>query len=180
MSAKEKLLDAFEDILISQGENSATLDAVAQKAGVSKGGLLYHFPSKTALITGLTNRLEARMNEDVSLMQQAPGGVAAYYIRTSSITDDTYARTLIAATKLSGPQTARIVELQRNGQRTILELLTKQTGSVAAAQALLLIGDGLYHNSLIDGECSTARMPDLATNLSSISALLGAGDSADS
>ncbi|WP_374071309.1 hypothetical protein [Corynebacterium belfantii] len=40
MSAKEKLLDAFEDILISQGENAATLDAVAQKAGVSKGGLL--------------------------------------------------------------------------------------------------------------------------------------------
>ncbi|MFA1531395.1 TetR/AcrR family transcriptional regulator [Corynebacterium belfantii] len=82
MSAKEKLLDAFEDILISQGENAATLDAVAQKAGVSKGGLLYHFPSKTALVTGLTDRLEERMNEDISLMQQAPGGVAAYYIRT--------------------------------------------------------------------------------------------------
>ena len=53
MSARERILDTFESILNTDGERAATLDAVAAKAGVSKGGLLYHFPNREALITGL-------------------------------------------------------------------------------------------------------------------------------
>ena len=34
-----------------------TLEAVAREAGVSKGGLLYHFPSKELLISGMIGRL---------------------------------------------------------------------------------------------------------------------------
>ncbi len=34
-----------------------TLEAVAKEAGVSKGGLLYHFPSKEALIQGMVERM---------------------------------------------------------------------------------------------------------------------------
>jgi AcrR family transcriptional regulator len=34
-----------------------TLEAVAREAGMSKGGLLYHFPSKEALISGMVGRL---------------------------------------------------------------------------------------------------------------------------
>ena len=35
----------------------ATMDATARAAGVSKGGLLYHFASKDALEAGLIERL---------------------------------------------------------------------------------------------------------------------------
>ncbi|WP_337479241.1 TetR family transcriptional regulator [Microbacterium yannicii] len=45
--AREKVLDAFERILIDEGERAATMDAAARAAGVSKGGLLYHFASRT-------------------------------------------------------------------------------------------------------------------------------------
>ena len=34
-----------------------TLDVVAQAAGVSKGGLLYHFPSKESLLGALAQAL---------------------------------------------------------------------------------------------------------------------------
>lgn len=37
-----------------------TLDAVARQGGVSKGGLLYHFPSKDELLRGLVARLLER------------------------------------------------------------------------------------------------------------------------
>ena len=36
---------------------SLVLDAVAADAGISKGGLLYHFASKNALVAGLCERL---------------------------------------------------------------------------------------------------------------------------
>ena len=34
-----------------------SLEAVAREAGVSKGGVLYHFPTKEALISGMIGRL---------------------------------------------------------------------------------------------------------------------------
>jgi AcrR family transcriptional regulator len=55
--AKERILDAAEQILLKQGPSALVLDAVARDAGVSKGGLLYHFPSKDALVVGLIDRM---------------------------------------------------------------------------------------------------------------------------
>ena len=51
------LLDAAEALLSEQGGRGLTLSAVAERAGVSKGGLLYHFPSKEALVQGLVGRV---------------------------------------------------------------------------------------------------------------------------
>ncbi len=39
-SARDRVLDAYETLLIEAGPAAATLDAVAAGAGVSKGGLL--------------------------------------------------------------------------------------------------------------------------------------------
>ena len=52
----ERLLDAAERLVVERGAAHLTLDAVAAEAGVSKGGLLYHFPSKAALLDGMVQR----------------------------------------------------------------------------------------------------------------------------
>lgn len=54
-SKRIQLLEAAAAIVNEQGSEYLTLDAVAHKAGVSKGGLLYHFKNKTALIQGLVD-----------------------------------------------------------------------------------------------------------------------------
>jgi AcrR family transcriptional regulator len=59
--ARDRLLDAAERVVVESGATHLTLDAVAKSAGVSKGGLLYHFPSKEALLEGML----ARHFEDV-------------------------------------------------------------------------------------------------------------------
>ncbi|HXZ60012.1 MAG TPA: TetR/AcrR family transcriptional regulator [Steroidobacteraceae bacterium] len=55
-SARDRLLDAAERVVVESGATHLTLDAVAKSAGVSKGGLLYHFPSKEALLEGMLSR----------------------------------------------------------------------------------------------------------------------------
>lgn len=50
---KHKILEAAADIVQTEGILELTLEAAAKKANVSKGGLLYHFPSKDALIEGM-------------------------------------------------------------------------------------------------------------------------------
>ena len=51
--AKTKLLEATSAVIGRDGAMALTLEAVATQAGVSKGGLLYHFPNKDALLKGL-------------------------------------------------------------------------------------------------------------------------------
>lgn len=60
VSVRDRLLDAAEVVAGRDGVHSMTLDAVARQAGMSKGGLLYHFPSKCALVTAIVDRLAAR------------------------------------------------------------------------------------------------------------------------
>jgi AcrR family transcriptional regulator len=54
---REALLRAASQVVIDKGVEALTLDAVAQQAGVSKGGLLYHFPNKDALMGGMVEHL---------------------------------------------------------------------------------------------------------------------------
>lgn len=54
---RETLLRAATQVILDKGVEALTLDAVAHQAGVSKGGLLYHFPNKNALVVGLGEQL---------------------------------------------------------------------------------------------------------------------------
>ena len=50
---RQLIFRAASQILCREGLSSLTLAAVAKEAGLSKGGLLYHFPNKVSLIEAL-------------------------------------------------------------------------------------------------------------------------------
>ena len=62
-SSREVILDAAEAVVLESGARHMTLDAVAAKAGISKGGLLYHFPTKEALLRAMLERLRKQLDE---------------------------------------------------------------------------------------------------------------------
>jgi len=51
------ILEAAAGIVETSGAAHLTIDAVAAAASVSKGGVLYHFPSKQALLEGMLTHL---------------------------------------------------------------------------------------------------------------------------
>jgi AcrR family transcriptional regulator len=55
-SRRLALLDAAAAVIRRDGAAALTLDSVAAEAGVTKGGVLYHFASKRDLIDGLIGR----------------------------------------------------------------------------------------------------------------------------
>jgi AcrR family transcriptional regulator len=57
------IIDAAEAVVIEAGASHMTLDAVAAKARVSKGGLLHHFPNKVALLVAMVER-QIKMHQD--------------------------------------------------------------------------------------------------------------------
>jgi len=58
-SKRSVILEAAARRVAQSGAAHLTIDAVAKEAGISKGGLLYHFPSKEALLVGMLEQLLA-------------------------------------------------------------------------------------------------------------------------
>ena len=75
-ATREKILQAAVQVVMNRGVEGLTLDAVAQQAEISKGGLLYHFPNKNALIVNLGEQLlhnfEAALQNEFE-QDDAPG-----------------------------------------------------------------------------------------------------------
>lgn len=62
-SIKALLLDAALDLIAEGGVQALTYEALSERTGTSKGGLLYHFPSKEALFADITQRLISRYSD---------------------------------------------------------------------------------------------------------------------
>ena len=74
-SNKDLMLDAAEAVVMDEGSGKLTLDAVAERAGVSKGGVLYHFPTKEALLLAMMDRMIAHSHEVRSeILEEMPDG----------------------------------------------------------------------------------------------------------
>ena len=56
-NSRETMLDAAQNVVLEGGASKLTLDAVARRAGVSKGGVMYNFPTKEALLKAMVERL---------------------------------------------------------------------------------------------------------------------------
>ena len=146
--AREAVLDAFESLLIEVGERAATLDAVARRAGVSKGGLLYHFPNKEAMISALLERMDRLVAEDVQIMANAPEGAAVHFIKASLWADTPLDRVFVAATRLAEVAHEETLHRFAAVQGAWLGLLAGDVGP-AMAKAVLYMGDGLNFNPML-------------------------------
>ncbi|NYJ19565.1 TetR/AcrR family transcriptional regulator [Leifsonia psychrotolerans] len=153
---RDRLLDSFEDLLIEHGERAATLDGVAASAGVSKGGLLYHFGSKAALIEGLLARLGVLVAADILDIRSAPAGAVDFLIRTSASTGTPLDRTFVAVTRLAQGSHPQASEMLAGFRRQWVEVIEEAVGDRDVAQLVALISDGLYYESTVsDGIVSS-------------------------
>lgn len=157
--ARERVLDAFETILIEDGERTATLDATAKSAGVSKGGLLYHFASKEDLVAGMIARLERLVEEDLVDQAAAVDGPVAYYLRTSVMEDHPLDRALVAVSRLAQGGSTEAAAALRQTRSSWGDAIRPHVRDETALDLVLLVSDGLYFNNALD---ATEPEPGLA------------------
>ncbi len=65
-SAKAKILNAAALVVDRAGAAHLTIDAVAEQAELSKGGVLYHFPSKRKMLEGMVQYVVQQTRERVA------------------------------------------------------------------------------------------------------------------
>ncbi|WP_435101856.1 TetR family transcriptional regulator [Arhodomonas sp. AD133] len=86
-TTRERILRAAADIVQHRGIARLTLDAVAETAGLSKGGLIYHFPSKEALLAAMVEKLITVTERDIDAHREndtAPGSWTRGYLAACS------------------------------------------------------------------------------------------------
>ena len=150
-AARDAVLDAFERLLIEGGERAATLEATARAAGVSKGGLLYHFASREALVDAVLARFLALVEADVEQLENAPEGPVAYYVRSSVAVGHPLDRAGVAATRLAQAGSTAAVSTIRAVRQRWLDSVRRHVTDPTVALAITLIGDGLYYDSSLHG-----------------------------
>ena len=160
-NSSEHILDAYVDLLIHTGERAATLDAVATAAKVSKGGLLYHFSSKKALLEALAERTLTLAEEDFAAMKQAPEGASAYYINSSTPDNTPFDRALIALSRLAQNNNELAQRTLAHVQEGWHSLILAELGDERIARAVLLLGDGMYYNAAFGGGATNPQTADM-------------------
>lgn len=78
---RAKLLQTAEALTATNGWGNFSLNDVAAMADISKGGLLHHFPSKSALLEALYDMLLQRLDAQLENQMQADPHPPGRFIR---------------------------------------------------------------------------------------------------
>jgi len=72
-ATKRRILDASERVVLRDGVGHLTLEAAATEAGLSKGGVLYHFPTRDSLVAAMVTRIIEQFDGDIASYLPEPG-----------------------------------------------------------------------------------------------------------
>ncbi len=148
---RARLLDSAELVVDRVGAARLTLEAIAEEAGVSKGGLLYHYASKDALIAAMLDRRFARFDETRHAHLAADRGVRgrktrAYLHATAQEARPEAAAGLLAAV---ASNQSLLRPLQDRYAHWQADLEDDGGLSLEAATLLRLVADGLWLSELM-------------------------------
>ncbi|MFI9507638.1 TetR/AcrR family transcriptional regulator [Nocardia sp. NPDC052566] len=158
-NTRDRILDALETLLLEKGMSQVTLENVAAAAGVSKGGLLYHFKSKDALLAGLVRRLSERATKQMDGAVQRGMTTAEWYLQTPNPDNATDAielelyRSMLATMRTIDAKSGSEVDEVQQALTELLDAwsagLDREVDDPVRADLIRLVGDGVYLRALL-------------------------------
>jgi AcrR family transcriptional regulator len=154
-NSRDDILSAAEAIVCELGSAHLTLDAVAERAEISKGGLLYNYPSKEALLRAMLARLLDRCEADCAAARAAaetgapdPAADLKAYIEVGFRQADDR-RQLSAALLAAGANDPRLLSPVRDWHRRHLREFSADKRNPLRVLLVMLAMDGLWLNELL-------------------------------
>ena len=146
---KDKLLNAAGAVVPRDGAQALTLDAVASEAGVSKGGLLYHFKSKRQLLDGMVDRWLAEWQAEID-RDAGEGGFLTGYVHATHLggagREEREAEFGLIAAMIADPEVLQVVrDRYDQWQARVVE----RAGDPVEATVVRLATDGLWFADLL-------------------------------
>lgn len=146
-SNKDLMLDAAEAVVMDEGSGKLTLDAVAERAGVSKGGVLYHFPTKDALLESMMERMIARSrvrrSEILAEIPEGPGRELKAELQASLVSKQEKAE-LCAGILAAVAYEPKLMEAVKTYHKDRFSTHTGGKSGSERKALILLAADGLF------------------------------------
>jgi AcrR family transcriptional regulator len=152
-STREAILRAADRVVVEGGVPEMTLEAVAREAGVSKGGLLYHFPSKEALISGMIGRLIEGFTEALGrALAKERGSASGRWLRAyagASFAEDRWYLEVSAGLLAAVAEDPALLDPLRRGFEEGQRWAERDGIDPAVATLVRLAADGLFFAELL-------------------------------
>lgn len=178
-TARDGILDAAQRVAARDGAGHVTLDAVAREAGVSKGGVLYHFPGKDALISGMLERLIGEFTGEIERLRadyaDGPNPSLRAMISACATMCD-IERPVAMAILAAGAQNPELLAPLRNAIGDHMQLLSAECADPDRAFLLCAAADGImFHHILGIAPYDEAKKQALLTRLGEMAHAVPAG-----
>lgn len=151
MSRKIQILEAAARVIDQDGINQLTLDAVAAAAGVSKGGLLYHYRSKNELVIALNEHIIALFQDAVNDYVTAGASFHEAYVQATADSLNWHQPSASIRSGLLAAMTADadVLALWRAEYNRVYEQLAQETYPTHLTQLVTTVCDGLWFAHLL-------------------------------
>lgn len=171
-NTRHKILKAAAELAGTEGSAHLSLDAVAARAGVSKGGLLYNFPTKAALLKALVQdhieSFDQALEERVGVGQGRP--VVAEYFRLA-VEELEKTRQPPSGLLAALSEDPELLTPVRQFNRRLLDRMKSGSPDEASVVMLFLVLEGLRCQKLFGTEILSAEERSLV--LAKLGTMLG-------
>ena len=162
---RTEILDAAERCFIRSGFHQASMQEICAEAKMSPGNLYRYFPSKEAIIAGISERNRAEAAESFIAVQGAPdflaglAGLARHHLVERSAEEVGLCAEIMAESRRN-PEIARLAQdCERDIRSGIVAMLRRaqEAGKIDAAldldavsRVLMVLGDGISWRRTVD------------------------------
>jgi len=157
MNKKEELLINAAKIIYEEGIQKLTIDYLAQKSNITKGGVLYHFESKSKLILQMNKLAIERFEHLLTYYADKLSGQSIFTRAYAYATLDFFKRPeieLLPAVFISSLEDEESFKLWEKTSQAWEEKFKNDSGDKNANLILQLMCDGIWFSILFDAEKS--------------------------
>lgn len=165
-SSRDVIVDSAIELARREGVAAVTFDAVSKEADLSRGGIIYHFPSKDALLVAMVESIARSWEEALQDTLGKP------YIESTS-GERIRAYLQVAVTSTARSDIAMLIDpaVPVDGEHPVQRVVRRWAPSAAEATeselglqyyVVRLVADGLWLHSALDVD---AVDPDLQARL---------------
>lgn len=166
ISSRERILEAAEALAHEVGPGHMSLDAVAQRAGVSKGGLLYNFPSKAKLLEALVEhhleQFEAAFAASPAARSGKANASAAAFLEIATIEIRKKAKPPAAGVLAAFVENPDLLKPARTVGRRLIDRIKADADDADLALVVYLALEGMRCLPLLDLDVLSEREREAA------------------
>lgn len=151
-STRDAILDAAERVVESGGARRLTIDAVVKESGFSKGGVLYYFSSKQALVEGMIMRMIDMINGEFDHATQeaeAKGEPVLPAIVRVGMEHSRKSPRVSMAILAAVAEHPELIDPVRQAVHEVRARVLKETKDPTLVLITLLAGDGLHFSDIL-------------------------------